>query len=47
MLKFSLHPMFFSKIPDSQFFFFNLNLVKMAESLIYISLANFLELSMG
>ena len=29
--------MFFSKIPDSQFFFFNLNLVEMAESLIYIS----------
>ena len=36
MLKFSLHPMFFSKIPDSQFFL-NLNLVEMAESLIYIS----------
>ena len=36
--------MFFGKIPDDQFFY--LNLVEVAESLSYISLANFLEFSM-
>ena len=36
--------MFFGKIPDDQFFY--LNLVEVAESLSYISLADFLEFSM-
>ena len=36
--------MFFGKILDDQFFY--LNLVEVAESLSYISLADFLEFSM-